>query len=160
MAIAAPVSYCALRFGAAFFANANFETAKPSTCAFFAQLALNSTSGCNAFVKFSASLRVATINAHGCSLLLDGAQRAASKRLRKSAAAIGFSENALGLQRSRINSCTGNSVGAGFFMMRSPGPTEILWSKTRNFASGAGTGKNRAKLPRFPDQPKSAGRAN
>src|SRR5258707_15024397 len=114
--MAAPVSYCALRLGVLFFANASSETAKPRTYAFLAQLTLNSTRGCKALVKFSWSLRVATMKAQGCSLLLEGAQRAASNRLRRSAAAISFSEKARGLQRSRINSWTGYSVGAGFFI--------------------------------------------
>src|ERR1700746_1943084 len=81
---------------------------------------LNSTSGCRALAKFSWSARVATINAHGCSLLLEGAQRAASKRLRRSAEEMALSEKARGLQRSRINSCTGYSVGAEFFIIFSP----------------------------------------
>src|SRR5258708_23116745 len=56
------------------------------------------------------------MNAHGCSLLLEGAERAASNKLRRSAGEISFSEKARGLQRSRIKSLTGNSVGAGFFI--------------------------------------------
>src|SRR5437588_10862584 len=102
--IAAPVSYCALRLALLFLAKANSETAKPSAYAFFAQLALNSTNGCRALVKFSLSSRVATMKAQGCSLLLEGAQRAASNKLRRSAGAIAVSENARGLQRSRMSS--------------------------------------------------------
>src|SRR5260370_36241927 len=105
--IAGPVSYWALRLGVLFVAKASSETANPRTGACFAQLTLNSTRGWSAFVKFAWSCLVATMKAHGCSLLLEGAQRAASKRLQRSAAAIALSEKARGLQRSRINSCTG-----------------------------------------------------
>src|ERR1700746_4095166 len=119
-AVAAPVSYCALRLGVLFFAKDSSETANPRTAACFAQLTLNSTRGWSAFVKFAWSCLVATMKVHGCSLLLDGAQRAASNRLRRSAGAIALSEKARGLQRLRINSCTGYSVGAGLFIFFSP----------------------------------------
>src|SRR6267154_5968842 len=114
--LAAPTSYCALRFGALFFANASCATAIPSTGAFFAQFALNSTSAPSYFSNFSASSFVATIYAHGCSLLLDGAHRAASNRLRSTSCGTALSLNARGLQRFWISSCTGNSTGAGWLI--------------------------------------------
>src|SRR5437016_4003726 len=114
--LAAPTSYCALRFGALFFANASSATAITRTGAFFAQFALNSTSAPSDFSKFSASSFVATIYAHGCSLLLDGAHRAASNRLRSTSCGTCLSLNARGLQRFWINSCTGNSTGAGLLI--------------------------------------------
>ena len=49
--------------------------------------------------------------------LLEGAQRAASNRLRRISGETGLSAKARGLQRSRINSCTGNSVAAVFCML-------------------------------------------
>src|SRR5262249_28842847 len=95
--LAAPVSYCALRFGVLFLANANSATAIASTGACFAQLALNSTSAPRDFSKFSRSSFVATMYAHGCSLLLEGAHRAASNKLRKTSGGTGLSLNARGL---------------------------------------------------------------
>src|SRR5579859_3265418 len=114
--LAAPTSYCAFRFGALFLANASSATAITSTGAFFAQFALNSTSAPSDFSKFSVSSFVATMYAHGCSLLLDGAQRAASNKLRSTSCGTGFSLNARGLQRFWINSFTGNSTGAGLLI--------------------------------------------
>src|SRR5215475_3240681 len=100
--LAAPTSYCALRFGALFFANANCATAITSTGACLAHPALNSINAPRDFSKFSALSLVATIKAHGCSLLLDGAQRAASNKLRNVSAETGFSLNARGLHRFLI----------------------------------------------------------
>src|SRR5579862_60995 len=57
------------------------------------------------------------MKAHGCSLLLEGAQRAASKRLRKTSGAISFWAKARGLQRARRRSRIGYSVGARFCML-------------------------------------------
>src|ERR1700746_3896606 len=119
-AVAAPVSYCALRLGVLFFAKDSSETANPRTAACFAQLTLNSTRGWSAFVKFAWSCLAATMKAHGCSLLLEGAQRAASNRLQRTAGAIALAEKARGLQRLRISSCIGYSVGAGLCISSSP----------------------------------------
>src|SRR5215813_7151248 len=127
--LAAPVSYCAFRLGALFFAKANSETAIASTGAFFAQFALNSTSAPRDFSKFSGSSLVATMYAHGCSLLLEGAQRAASKRLRKSSDETGLSLNARGLHRFLIKSWTAYSTGAGLFII------DPQKSKPRYFAA-------------------------
>src|SRR5450432_1000157 len=101
-ALAAPTSYCALRLGFPVFANDNCATAKASTAAFFAQLALAATSTPASFAKFSASSLAATMYAQGCSLLLEGAQRAASNRLTNTSGATLLSLNARGLQRSAI----------------------------------------------------------
>src|SRR5216684_2970000 len=124
---AAPVSYCALRLGALFFANASCATAIASTGALLAQLALNSTRTLSIFSKLSLSSLVATIYAQGCSLLLEGAQRAASKMLRRTFCGTGLSAKARGLQRSRISSWTGKSVGAGFCMSSIPSICDLLF---------------------------------
>src|SRR5882724_382173 len=115
--LAAPTSYCAFRLGALFFAKASSATAITSTGAFFAQFALNSTSAPSDFSKFSVSSFVATRNAHGCSLLLEGAQRAASNKLRKTSAGTGLSLNARGLHRFLMTSWTGYSTGAGLLIL-------------------------------------------
>src|SRR6267142_1383898 len=115
--LADPTSYCAFRFGALFFANANSTTAIASTGAFFAQFALNSTSAPSDFSKFSWLSFVATMYAQGCSLLLEGAQRAASNKLRSTSGGTGLSLNARGLQRFLIRSFTGNSTGAGLLII-------------------------------------------
>src|ERR1700737_232085 len=109
---AAPTSYCALRFGAPLLAKANSDTARAKTGACWAQVTLEDTNTLTNLAKFSASSLVATIYAHGCSLLLEGAQRAASKRLASTSGATGLSLKARGLQRSATKSCTGKSVGA------------------------------------------------
>src|SRR5882672_612440 len=122
--LAAPTSYWALRFGAPFFANASSATAITSTGAFLAQPALNPTNDPRDFSKFSGASLVATRNAQGCSLLLEGAQRAASKRLCKTSFGTGLSLNARGLQRFLIKSCTGYCTGAGlliFFLLAPKG---------------------------------------
>src|SRR5271157_73326 len=85
-----------------------------STGACFAQVWLNSTSVPRIFAKVSPSPLDPTRNAHGCSLLLEGAQRAASNKLWRISSETAFSENARGLQRSRINSWTGYCVAADF----------------------------------------------
>src|SRR6266852_4474070 len=90
------------------------------TGALLAQAALNSTRTLSIFSKLALSSLVATIYAQGCSLLLEGAQRAASKMLRKTSCGTGLSANARGLQRSRISSWTGKSLGAGFCMSLMP----------------------------------------
>src|SRR5258708_15868317 len=123
--VAAPVSYCALRLGALFFAKASSETAIASTGALFAQLALNSTRTLSIFSKPSLSSFVATRYAQGCSLLLEGAHRAASKRLRRTFCGTGLSAKARGLQRSRISSWTGKSLGAGFCMNSIPSVCDL-----------------------------------
>src|SRR5882672_6860645 len=125
--VAAPVSYCALRLGALFFAKASSETAIASTGALFAQLALNSTRTLSIFSKLSLSSLVATKYAQGCSLLLEGAQRAASKMLRRTSCGTGLSAKARGLQRSRINLWTGKSFGAGFCMSSIPSGCHLLF---------------------------------
>src|SRR5215813_7982179 len=56
------------------------------------------------------------MNDHGCSLLLEGAQRAASKRLRNVSGATYRSAKARGLQRLAMSSWIGNSAGGGFFI--------------------------------------------
>src|ERR1700688_935394 len=111
-ALAAPTSYCALRFGVPLFAKDSWETARAKTGACCAQVTLPGTSTLTNLAKFSGSSLVATMYAHGCSLLLEGAQRAASKRLVSTSGATGLSPKARGLQRSLMKSCTGQSVGA------------------------------------------------
>src|ERR1700730_12344872 len=118
-ALAAPTSYRALRFGVPLFANANSATARAKTGACCAQVTLPGTSTPTNLAKFSGSSLVATIYAHGRSLLLEGAQRAASKRLVSNSGAMGLSLKARGLQRSVMKSCTGKSVGA-LLCMRIP----------------------------------------
>src|SRR5271157_5788218 len=91
------------------------------TGACLAQLWLNSTSVPRILRKVSPSPLVPTTNAHGCSLLLEGAQRAASNKLWRISGETAFSEKARGLQRSRINSWTGCCVAADFciyFLLR------------------------------------------
>src|ERR1700693_4325126 len=111
-ALAAPTSYCALRFGLPLFAKDSWATARAKTGACCAQVTLKGTSTLTNLAKFSASSLVATIYAHGCSLLLEGAQRAASKRLASASGARGLSLKARGLHRSAMKSCAGKSVGA------------------------------------------------
>jgi len=93
--------------GALFFANERFATASASTGALLAQPTLNSTRTLSIFAKPSLSSFVAMRYAQGCSLLLEGAQRAASKMLRRTSCGTGLSAKARGLQRSRISSWTG-----------------------------------------------------
>src|SRR6266478_1623536 len=131
-AVAAPVSYRALRLGASFFAKVSFATAIASTGALLAQLALNSTRILSILSKLSLSSLVATIYAQGCSLLLEGAQRAASKMLRRTSCGTGLSAKARGLQRSRISSWTGKSLGAGFCMSAIPSVGNPLFDRSRN----------------------------
>src|ERR1700730_12112400 len=89
--LAAPTSYCALRFGVPFFVNASSATASAKTGACCAQVTLKGTSTLINLAKFSASSLVATMYVHGCSLLLEGAQRAASKRLESTSGATSLS---------------------------------------------------------------------
>src|ERR1700733_1272422 len=111
-ALAAPTSYCALRFGVPLLAKANSTTASAKNGACWAQVTFEGTKTLTSVAKFSASPLVAAIYAHGCSLLLEGAQRAASNRLCSTSGATGLSLKARGLQRSAMKSCTGKSVGA------------------------------------------------
>src|ERR1700730_16114512 len=128
-ALAAPTSYSALRFGVPLFANDSWATARAKTGACCAQVALPGTSTLTNLAKFSGSSLVATRYAHGCSLLLDGAHRAASKRLASTSGATGLSLKARGLQRSAIKSCTGKSVGALLCMNVSFRYSELQWSQ-------------------------------
>src|SRR5262249_8758128 len=121
--LAAPTSYWALRFGALFLAKASSATAITSTGACLAQFALNSISAPRDFSKFSGSSLVATMYAHGCSLLLEGAQRAASKRLRRTSDETGLSLNARGLHRFLIKSWTAYSTGAVLFIINPQEPS-------------------------------------
>src|SRR6202162_4167199 len=111
-ALAAPTSYCALRFGLPLFAKDSWATARAKTGACCAQVTLPGTSTLTSLAKLSGSSLVATMYAHGCSLLLEGAQRAASNKLCSTSGAMGLSLKARGLQRSAMKSCTGKSVGA------------------------------------------------
>jgi hypothetical protein len=56
----------------------------------------------------------------GCPLNEEGAQRAASSKLKICSRWSFRSEKAMGLHRSRINSCTGAWVSAGFRIGKSP----------------------------------------
>jgi hypothetical protein len=66
---------------------------------------LNGTSVANARLNAASScVRSNTMKRHGCALYADGAQRAASSTACRSAALIGSSEYARGLQRPEIRS--------------------------------------------------------
>src|ERR1700688_4731698 len=130
-ALAAPTSYSALRFGVPVFAKDSWATARAKTGACCAQVTLPGTSTLTNLAKFSGSSLVATIYAHGCSLLLEGAQRAASKRLASTSGATGLSLKARGLQRSVMKSCMGQSVGALLCMNGSFRCLERQWRQTK-----------------------------
>src|SRR4029077_4910595 len=112
------------------FANDSSATASAKTGACRAQVTLKGTSTLTNLAKFSGSSLVATMYAHGCSLLLDGAQRAASNKLCSTSGATGLSLKARGLQRSAIKSCTGKSVGALLCMNVSFRYSEQQWPQT------------------------------
>jgi len=101
------VSYWALRLGALFFANERFTNGERQHRSALGPTDIEFHENAQHFRKAVFVFFVAMRYAQGCSLELEGAQRAASKMLRRTSCGTGLSAKARGLQRSRISSWTG-----------------------------------------------------
>jgi len=104
-AVARPVSYEHCGEGRCFFANERLRRrAQHGSALGPTDIELHET--LSIFASRLCLLSCAMRYAQGCSLLLEGAQRAASKMLRRTSCGTGLSAKARGLQRSRISSWT------------------------------------------------------